>query len=86
MDVKPSLFKNEKTEVERGIVPQSCLMSDGVRIGTQLPDLDPGLILTPCSLPSPDKEDEDELGREEKKGRSFWNLASILAIGTLPYM
>lgn len=67
MDVKPSLFKNEKTEVERGIVPQRCLMSDGVRIRTQLPDLDPGLILTLCSLPSSDKEDEDELGREGKR-------------------
>lgn len=61
MNVKPSLFKNEKTEVGSGIVPQSCLMSDGVRIRTQLSELDPGLILTPYSLPSSDKEDEDEL-------------------------
>lgn len=85
MNVKPSLFKNEKTEVERGIVPQSCLISDGVRIRTQLPDLNPELILTPCSLPSSDKEDEDKLGRVGK-GLVLLDLASTLAIGTLPYM
>lgn len=62
MDVEPSIFKNEKTEVERGIMPQICLMSNGVMIRTQLPDLDPGLFWTPCSLPSSDKEDANELG------------------------
>lgn len=62
MDVKPSLFKNEKTEVKRGKVPQSCLMSNGGRIITQLPDRDVGLFWTPCYLPSSDKEDEDEVG------------------------
>lgn len=71
MNVKQSLFKNEKTEVESGIVPQSCLMSDGVRIRTQLSELDPGLILTPYSLPSSDKEDEDELWRAGKRVGPF---------------
>lgn len=44
MDVKPSLFRNEKTEVGRRVVPHSCFMSDGVRIRTQFPGLDAGLF------------------------------------------
>lgn len=64
-DVKPSLFKNGKIELKRGIVPQSCLMSNGGRIITRLPDLDLGLFCTPCSLPSSDKEDEDDVGGEK---------------------
>lgn len=47
---------------------QSSLLSDGVRIRTQLPHGEPGLFWTPPSLPCCDKGDEeDKLGGEGRE-------------------
>ena len=85
MDSEPSPFKNEKTEIESSAVPQSYLLSDGVRIRTQLPHVEPGLFWAPPLSPCSDQGDEeDELEGKCRKmatlrwqeGESSWHLAS----------